>query len=128
MVMPLGPRLPAGHVDSLEHLSSEWAAAALTDLFLRTRSVRARVSDAATVRRLIRLDCRRRGCRVKTLGTNGNGIVVVYDDERYAAFRATDEGAAYVAETEDRMLAAFPWSSDSTSPLRSVPPDGLDPA
>lgn len=57
---------------------------------------------------------------MKTLGAHG--IVVVYDDERYAAFRATDEGAACVAEMEDRMLAALPSLSSGKAPLRLVPP------
>ena len=99
-VRPLVARLPAGHVESLEHLSDELAAASLTDLFLRTGSAQARVNDPEAVRRLIRMDCRQRGCRVRTL--SAHGVVVAYEDERYDALLRTEEGAAYKAEMEHR--------------------------
>ncbi len=119
---PLTAPLPAGHVDSLEHLSSELAAAALTDLFLRTGSAQARVGNADEIRRLVRLDCRRRGCRVRTLGRHG--VVAVYDEERYEAFLATEQGAEYRAEMERRMLSAFPSFSAPSPSLRLVRQDG----
>lgn len=121
-VRPLVGRLPAGHVQSLEHLTDELAAAALTDLFLRTGSAQARVKDPEAVRRLIRRDCRQRGCRVRTIAAHG--VVVAYEDERYEAFLATDAGEAYRREMEDRMLSAFselPPSPPSPA-LRLVPP------
>lgn len=121
---PLDVKRMALHVDSLEHLSSENAAAALIDLFLRTGSAQARVADPDEVRRLVRLDCRRRGCRFRTLGAHG---VVLCEDERYEAFLASEDGAAHSAEMQRRMLSAFSTSPSAESPLRLVPPSDSDP-
>jgi hypothetical protein len=118
----LGPQLPAGHVDSLRHLTSEQAAVAMAELFRRTGSAQAHVVDPPEVRRLIRLDCRRRGVGVRTLAANG--IVVAYDEQRRADFLKTDEGQAYEEEMTARVETAMQvWSPPpSKPPLRLVPP------
>jgi hypothetical protein len=115
-VRPLAGQLPAGHVDSLAHLSSELAASSMTDLFLRTGYAQARVIDSAEVRRLIRLDCRRRGCRVRTF--SAHDVVVVYDEQRHEAFLGTEAGAAYLDEMDRRMRSAFDYPAPLQPPLR----------
>jgi hypothetical protein len=116
----LGPRLPAGHVDSLHHLSSEQAAVAMAELFRRTGSAQAHVTDPAAVRRLIRLDCRRRGMSVRTLAAKD--IVVAYDEERRAQFLSTDEGKALEEEMNTRIEAAMQAWLPKTSRLQVVRP------
>lgn len=120
-VRSLGPRLPAGHVDSLEHLTAEQAAVALTDLFLRTGSAQARVNDPDQVRRLVRRDCRRRAVSVRTLSVEN--VVVVHEDHRYEAFIATAEGAVYQDEMEERVRHAMAKILPTSLPrLRPAPP------
>lgn len=125
-VTPIVDRLRPGHVGSLQDLTSELAAAALTDLFLRTGYAQARVSDPDRVRQLVRTDCRRRGCKVRTLGAHG--VVVLHDEERHQAFLETCEGAAYAEEMDRRVMAALP-SYESRPELRLVtPPDSEKPS
>jgi hypothetical protein len=112
----LGPRLPAGHVDSLRQLTNEQAAVAISDLFRRTGSAQAHVLNPGEVRRLIRLDCRRRGVAVRTLAVND--IVVAYDEDRRAQFLETDEGHAYLDATNERIEAAKTSWLPETGTLR----------
>ena len=120
-VKALGRQLPVGHVDSLEHLSTEQAAVALVDLFLRTGSAQAHVTDTESVRKLVRRERRRRGAKVRTFATHN--IIVVYDDARRDAFLETEEGQAYADAMTQRMFHAFDdLVPDPTPRLRAVPP------
>lgn len=60
-------RLDAGRSADLRHLTAQQAATAMCEHFRGTGCAQADVSDPAEVRRLARLDCRRRGIRVTTL-------------------------------------------------------------
>lgn len=103
--IPQGPRPDAGHVDSLEHPSSEQAAVALAELFRRTGSAQARVTDPAAVRRLVRLDCRVRGVAVRTHAAHG--VVLGWDDARREVFLATPDGRVYEAEMQQRIVGVL---------------------
>jgi len=94
----------------------------MSDLFRRTGAAQAHVGDPAEVRRLIRLDCRRRGVSVRTIAVND--IVVAHDEQRRADFLLTDEGQAYEAEMTARIEEAMTgWlPSSKSSPLRFVDP------
>lgn len=93
--------LDAGRSADLRCLTPEQAATAMCELFRSTGCAQAGVSDPAEVRRLARLDCRRRGIRVTTLAV-GN-VVVIYDDDRHDAFMATPEGE----QTADSAIEAL---------------------
>ena len=112
-VTALGSRfanLEPGSSATLRDLTPEQAATAMCGHFRRTGCAQAEVSEPAEVRRLSRLDCRRRGIRIKTLAVGD--VVVIYDDERRSAFVATPEGQAADATLEamTRFKARHPSS------------------
>lgn len=84
-------KLDAGRSADLRHLTAELAATAMCEHFGRTGCAQADVFDPAEVRRLARLDCRRRGIRVTTLAVGH--VVVIFDDARHDSFMATPQGA-----------------------------------
>lgn len=99
-VIALGSRfanLEPGWSASLRDLTPEQAATAMCEHFRRTGCAQAEVSDPAEVRRLARLDCRRRSIRVKTLAVGD--VVVIYDDHRRNTFMTTPEGQRTVGIT-----------------------------
>ena len=92
----------------------------MTECFRMTGAAQANVNDPDEVRRLARLDCRRRGIRVRTLSVGD--LVVVYDDDRYAEFLKTPQGEQYMAEMNRRLHSAFTSILPPASkPLRSAP-------
>lgn len=120
--LALGPdRLEAAGVTGLQHLTPERAATYLCDLFRRTGSAQAYVSDPDEVRRLARQDCRRRGIRVRTLAVGE--FVLIYNDERYDAFLATPDGVRYSEEMLRRASqACAEWMPTAPRSLRLLPP------
>jgi len=73
-VLPLigsGAHLDPLTSNSLRHLSAEQASTALTECFRTTGAAQAYVDEPDEVRRLARLDCRRRGIRVRTVAAGG---------------------------------------------------------
>lgn len=105
-VIGLGSRyaqLEAGWSADLRYLTAEQAATVMCEHFRATGSAQADVSDPAEVRRLIRLDCRRRRVRVCTLAVGR--VVAVYDEARHDAFMATPEGELSM----DAAVEALEW-------------------
>jgi hypothetical protein len=79
------PEPVPGMARDLRHLSAEQAATLLCDELLRWGSGQATVVDPAEVRRLVRLDCRRRGVKVTTSAIGE--IVVILNEQRLDSFR-----------------------------------------
>lgn len=90
-----------GMARDLRHLSAEQAATLLCDEFLRWGSGQATVLDPVEVRRLVRLDCRRRGVKVTTSAVGE--IVVILNEERLDAFRNSPDWD----RAQDAALAAL---------------------
>ncbi len=107
-VVPLRPgegRLTPGAAVDLRDLNAEQAVVSMCELFYATGTAQALLRDPDEVRRLVRLDCRRRGIRVRTFAA-GN-IVVLHDDDRYHAFLSTPRGREYQADVNLRVAASF---------------------
>lgn len=78
--------------------------------FRSTGCAQADVCDPAEVRRLARLDCRRREIRIRTLAVGH--VVVIVDDERQDSLMTTPEGARAAdaaLESMARVKAAQPF-------------------
>ena len=118
-VMPLHQvELHSGRVADLRSLSTEQAATALVDAFLRTGYAEAVVTDLEATRGLVRRDCRRRHVRVQTIGSGAR--IVVLDTARHDRWLATPEGQVYKQRAEQAAVDAM--AAIAPSAPRRLPP------
>lgn len=83
------PEPVPGMARNLRHLSAEQAATLLCADLLRRGAGQAAVVNPDEVRRLVRLDCRRRGVKVTTSAVGQ--IVVILNEKGLDAFRDSPE-------------------------------------